>query len=151
MNEQPTTTSDDRTLAALSHFFGLLVAAIVWATQKDKSRLIRFQAMQAIFFDLITMVASFVFVGCFILVIMGVMLVSMFSITAAAQSPSPDTTFGWIFSLMFSFPFLIALPAMLFGFSLTFIRIFAAVRVFMGKDFRYPWLGNWVERFLENG
>jgi len=36
--ETVNTTSDERVMAALSHFFGLIAAVIVWATQKDRSR-----------------------------------------------------------------------------------------------------------------
>lgn len=42
----PETSSDERLMAAVSHLFGLLVAIIVWATQKEKSIFVRFQAVQ---------------------------------------------------------------------------------------------------------
>ena len=57
----PPPTSDDRLLSALAHLFGILVALIIWATHKDKSPSVRFQAVQAIAFDIVVMVFIMLF------------------------------------------------------------------------------------------
>lgn len=38
-------TSDEKLMGALAHFFGPLVAVIVWITQKEKSPFVKFQAL----------------------------------------------------------------------------------------------------------
>jgi uncharacterized membrane protein len=47
-----TNSSDERTLAGLSHMFGFIVALVVLAVGQSKSRFVRFQAVQAILFSL---------------------------------------------------------------------------------------------------
>ena len=49
---------EERLMAALSHFFGMLVALVIWITQKDKSNFVRFQALQAVGLDAILMVVT---------------------------------------------------------------------------------------------
>ena len=44
-SEMTEISSDDRIMAALAHFLGLFGALIIWATQKDKSRFVKFQAL----------------------------------------------------------------------------------------------------------
>ena len=49
-------TSDERLLALLSHLSvfmgGIILPLIIWATQKDKSKFVRFHSLQAIFYQL---------------------------------------------------------------------------------------------------
>ena len=49
-------TSDEKMMGALAHVFGPLAAIIVWAIQKEKSRFVKFQALQALAFDMIVAV-----------------------------------------------------------------------------------------------
>ena len=60
----PTTTSDERVMAALAHFFGLIAALIVYVVNKDKSRFVRFQALQALALDGLWMVLGFGLTMC---------------------------------------------------------------------------------------
>jgi uncharacterized protein len=50
-------TSDEKLMAMLSHlsilFGGIILPIILWAVQKDKSKFIRYHALQAIFFHLV--------------------------------------------------------------------------------------------------
>jgi uncharacterized Tic20 family protein len=142
--ETPVASSDDRLLSAIAHMFGILVALIVWATHKDKSPFVRYQAAQAIAFDVVVMVFSMVFSVC----LFGVMFCGMFAsiLTLAAAETSGDP--GWpilILPGMFPFLFLVLVPV-----SLVFVlaRLIAAVSVLNGNEFRYPWLGKQVEKFL---
>jgi uncharacterized Tic20 family protein len=143
-------TSDERVLGGLSHLFGLFVALIIWLTQKDKSRFVRFQAGQAMAFDLTVMVVMFVLMG----IIFGCMLlaiaVGMGGMLVAAQSNSEA---GGIMAILlslfstflpFGFFFLI-LPISL---TLFVFRLIAALKAFQGENYHYPWLGNRVEKFL---
>ncbi len=65
-------TQDERIMAALAHialiipYAGLVVPAIVWITQKDKSRWIRFQALQALAYQVALMLLWFVGIACYV-------------------------------------------------------------------------------------
>jgi uncharacterized membrane protein len=61
-----TTSSDKNFLAAISHFFGFLVALIVWLLQKEKLPFVRFQAVQAMAFDAVVSVIMILAVICMI-------------------------------------------------------------------------------------
>ena len=142
--ETVNTTSDERVMAALSHFFGLIAAVIVWATQKDKSRFVRFQALQAMAFDALFVVAYMLFMFCAMSVIFVLLMAGALSL---AQSAPPDNVFpamtmGMLVPwAMFTCILPLVLVAML-------VRIIAAVSVATGHNFRYPWIGSRVEAFL---
>ncbi len=138
-------TSDERTMAALAHFFGAIAALIIWALQKDKSSFVRFQAVQALAFGAAASLLALVLSTC----LTGVMLVGMF---AAMYSALNDSTSPESFARVMVLPFMFA-PAMfvcIFPVSLAILiaRVTAAISVISGKDFHYPILGAKVEKFL---
>ena len=147
MTEEPNlTTSDERTMGALAHLFGLMGALIIWAVQKDKSRFVRFQAVQALAFDFAVMLLVMVLFFC----LFGAMFIGMFGmmlIPLSSSNPSPESVFPFM-----AFPFML-FPAMFaciypFSFAIIIARIVATVSVLSGKNFRYPILGTQVEKFL---
>ncbi len=81
-------SSDERVMAALCHasivlsLIGLVVPIVMWATQKDKSRYVAFQALQAVAFQLLRLVLLFIGMGCY----MATVFSSVF-MTAASESP----------------------------------------------------------------
>lgn len=138
-------TSDERVLAALAHFLGFTGAVIIWLLQKDKSRFVRFQAVQSLAFHLTFTTVMVVLFVC----LLGVMFVGVFGtiIAAASLSSSPENASPFLF-----FPFLFTpltvtciFPFMLLMF---IAQIVAAVSVLGGNNFRYPFLGAQVEKFL---
>jgi uncharacterized Tic20 family protein len=135
---------DDHVLAALAHLLGLWVALIVWIIQKDKSPYVRFQAVQSMAFSLVELVFMALFFGCFFGVFFVLMVVFLGTSLASAQSDQ--------FPLFAIVPMLFPLltPALVVPIALApFIaRMVAAINTVQGKDFRYPWLGKWVEKFL---
>jgi uncharacterized Tic20 family protein len=138
-------TSDERMLGAVAHFFGLIGSLIVYLTQKDKSRFVRFQAAQALAFDLIVMCAMFVVFAC----LFGVMFIGIFvTMFAGLNSAGQSENFGWFMILPTIFPFGTFLCIFPFSLAILITRIVATVSVFSGKDFRYPFLGTRVEQFL---
>jgi uncharacterized Tic20 family protein len=137
--------SDERMMGALAHFFGVIGALIIWVVQKDKSRFVRFQAVQALAFDFAVMLFTMVLSVC----LMSVIFIGMFgTIFAALNNNSSSESFGpfMVFPLMF--PMLMF--TCIFPFSLAFLvaRVVAAVSVLSGKNFHYPLLGTKVEQFL---
>ncbi|MBN2148199.1 MAG: DUF4870 domain-containing protein [Anaerolineales bacterium] len=146
------TTSDERLMAAVSHFFGLVVALIIWATQKDRSRFVRFQAVQAMAFDIVVMVVAFITAGCLMLVMFLGMILStggMIFMTDPSGAPDPGAL-GVFMTMITSFSFL--MPCAIFALvgGVWVVRLLAAIQTFQGRDFRYPWLGARVEQFLRN-
>jgi uncharacterized Tic20 family protein len=143
-----TPTSDESLLAAISHFFGWLVALIVWATQKDKSPFVRFQAIQALAFDLIINVAVFILVGCMMIVVFLVLGLGIGDIVVFGNQGNPTSeSVRTVVALMTSVPLLIpCIFTPIAGF-IFIARIIATIQTFQGKDFRYPWLGALVERY----
>jgi uncharacterized Tic20 family protein len=138
-------TSDERMMAALAHFFGILGALIIWAIQKDKSRFVRFQATQALAFDLIVMLFMFIVFFC----VFGVMFLGMFgTILAGLNNTAQSENFSWLMVLPMIFPFLMVTCIFPFSIALFVARIVAAISVLNGNDFRYPFLGTSVEQFL---
>ena len=147
MTEQtvPMPTSDERLLSAIAYFFGIIGAVFVWILQRDKSRFVRFHAAQALAFDFVVTIFTMVFFSCFF----GLMFAGMFgAMLTASNTSSPSESFP----LFIIFPTImpLAIFACIFPFTLLLmiIRIIAAVSVLSGHDFRYPWLGRQVEKFL---
>ncbi len=148
-NQAISPTSDENLLAAISHFFGLLAAFIVWVTQKDKSRFVRFQSIQAMAFDVSVSIMMFVFAGLlmafvFIVLAVGVGDVAIFG-SQANPTVEPVRT---VEALLVAVPFLF--PCILIPIALVFFvfRLIATIQTFQGKDYHYPWLGALVERSM---
>lgn len=149
MSEQATnvTSSDERLLGALAHFFGLLVALIIWILQKDKSRYVQFQSVQALAFDFVVAILGVVISIC----LMGVMFLGVAGgVFAITNSSSPENAAPLFFMIPTLFPFVIFACVLPYSLVLLIIRSFAAVSVLTGREFRYPVLGKLVENFLGN-
>jgi uncharacterized membrane protein len=151
MSDLPiTVTQDEGLLAGIALLFGWLAALIVWVTQKDKSRFVRFQAVQAIVFDLLVVIITILVAGLVTMIIIGVLLlgISDLAVLGSQGNPSAETV-RTVVAWMTAIPFLIAC---IFGpISLVILaaRIIAAVQTFQRKNFRYPWLGALVERSMD--
>ena len=144
MEQSTLPTSDEKLMSAIAYFFGVFGALLVWIFQKDKSRFVRFHATQALAFDFLVLGVGFVGFFC----IFGMMFVAMFgSIVLTANSASPsDQPLLVLFPVLMPFTiFSCAFPGALV---LMLVRLIAAVAVLSGRDFRYPWLGTQVEKFL---
>ena len=133
-------------MGAIPHLFGFLVALIVWALQKDKSRFIKFQALQTlIFYLVVAVVVGFLF-SCFF----GVMFLGIFGSSAlAVESASSSEQLTQFVFLPFILPFATFSCIVPLSFLLLAVRIFAFVSVLNGRNFRYPLIGNWAEKSLD--
>ena len=136
-------TSDERIMAGLANgavivpMWGLLLAAIVWLTQREKSEYVRQQGGQAIAWQ-VTQLGMFflsmiIYVASFFVMMGGTMMLS-------ANSTEPP--------LLLFFPFVIFGCLFLFQFVFMIIGVWAAVRTFQGHAFAYPVIGAYVQRFL---
>jgi uncharacterized Tic20 family protein len=142
-----TPSSDERLMAALAHFLGLIGSLIIWAIQKDKSGFVRFQATQALAFDLFVMILMFVCFLCFF----GLMFLGMFgTIFTVVNNATQTDSANWLMALPVLFPFGISVCIFPLSTVIFIIRIIAAISILNGNDFRYPWLGQQVEKFLSD-
>lgn len=144
MNTTSYPTQDERVMAALSHVtvliptIGVIAPIVIWATQKEKSRFVAFQALQAAAFQLLIVVLWFVgmacYMGSFFLMFGGIAL----SQSAGRFNPGPG------FAVI---PFLVIFGMLSIMLLMVIIGIVAAIMVFQGKDFHYPLIGDFVERY----
>ena len=137
---QKTTSKEERIMAGLGHgsillsYIGILVPVIIWITQKEKSRYVAFQSLQAIAFQGVTVLAQFVWGGCLFL----------FFIINAVNRLSADTfvTDAQKFFLPFYAIFIMQFVFVIYG-------LIGAVSTLRGNAFRYVWIGNLVQRFIK--
>ncbi|MFZ5857892.1 MAG: DUF4870 domain-containing protein [Chloroflexota bacterium] len=142
------TTSEERLLAALAHgsvilsFFGPIVPALVWTFQRHKSPYVAFHALQAVGYQMLTfwvgMTAYLVFMLLFTLAF--IPLMALAELGNSNSELTPLIFNGVIFLFMFGFMGVYTL----FG-------IVGAVFSLLGKDFKYPILGKWLEKYLSRG
>ena len=154
MTEQ-TVSQDDHVMAALAHgaailpFWGLIGAIVIWATQKDKSRFVRFQALQALVYQVLPILGGLIFFVCYFCSFGGFFLT--IPIAALAEQGGGGGEVAAVIAAIVTtgLPFIIFGVAMLVWLAWLIYAIVAAVRVFQGHDFRYVVVGPWLERILE--
>ena len=92
---------NDKIMAALAHisallpFMGVIAPIIIWATQRDKSEYVAFQALQAVVYQLLMILAWFVGMGCYMLSFFTMFL----GIPFAGESGQVDPSIAPLFAL----------------------------------------------------
>jgi len=148
-NQAVNPTSDESLMAAISHFFGFLVALIVWATQKDKSRFVRFQSIQAMVFDICVSVIMLVVVGVLMILVFGVLALGVGDLVILGSQSNPtEGPIRAVVALLTGVPFLLPCIIVPVGIAIFIFRLIATIQTFQGKDYHYPWLGKQVERMI---
>lgn len=131
-------SSEERILAALAHAaimvpsVGLLAPLGIWITQREKSAWVRFQALQALAYQM----------SLFVVAALSMCLtfpISMAVMFAMGDNPG-NLFFGMV--LFYLIPAIIPILMFLLG-------LFGGMMTAFGKDFRYPILGGWVRRRIE--
>lgn len=140
-------SSEERTLATLAHASiilgpftnyvgGALVALIIWVTQRQKSPFVRLQALQSLVFQLIvlglTILAWLLWTAFYLLSL------TPFFFQPDRYTDAPPVLF-WLGLGSMVIPCGLTLLLPLLG-------LWAALRTYQGRDFRYPWLGDWLEK-----
>lgn len=133
-------TSDERLLAMLSHLSiflgGIILPIILWATQKEKSKFVRFHSLQAIFYHLAfaVIIILFVFLMVLILLVSGIGFAGFANSGNGGEMPvfmiiTMVVLYGGIFLIAFSG----------IGYA-----IYLAVKSYQGKLIKIPVIGNYV-------
>jgi uncharacterized Tic20 family protein len=137
-------SSDEKMMAVLVHgsvflmFAGPIVPVIIWVSQRKKSKYVSFHALQAMGYQ-----ALYFWLWIFVFILIMILFVCLIPFLGLLVESSRDTTIA---------PFLVQIPVFLtvFGFlGLFFILGLAgAISCLLGHDFRYPFLGKWLEKYL---
>ncbi|GAJ10247.1 unnamed protein product, partial [marine sediment metagenome] len=112
---------------------GIIAPIIIWVNQKEKSKFVKFHAIQAIFYQL----AFFVLMMLFIFTGIILMLISM-SFNIANPNAEPGTLF--FISMIFMFLYF---PLWFF---FAIYAVVAAVKSYKGRIFRYLIIGKIIEK-----
>ena len=141
MSENKELTVNERVMAALSHALilvqgaGIAVGAIVYVTQREKSRFAAIQGLQAAIFQGVIMAMA----------IVGALLMSCvsFSIMIPISMGMPEDVLPtwWVVGMIVT-TVLIFIP-LIVGW---LMGLWAAIRTWQGRDYRYPVIANWLER-----
>lgn len=132
-------TSDERTMAALAHgsiiltlltggFAGWIVALVIWAVYRDKSRWVANQSLQALIFQVAATLIGYV---------LGLLAAGAITISSVLMA----VLIGFC---MFPFALIFGLVALVFPFAATAYGLFGAMETYQGRDFRYWWVGELV-------
>jgi uncharacterized Tic20 family protein len=142
--EKEAPSRDERIMAALAHgsivLFGMgIVAAIVlWVTEKEKSRYVAFQALQAVAYHIVGLVIFLVGMGCWL----ALYFVSFIPLMTAPEEPTGSAL--WLFLVV---TFLMLVPFVQMGLW-TLGGWWGAARTLQGKAFRYVLIGRYLENWL---
>jgi uncharacterized Tic20 family protein len=142
--EAPSISQEIRLLAAISHAsvlfpnIGFLVPIGIYATQKKKSSYLGFQALQALIWQIVMFVFSILMSSCMV----GSIFIPVLLATSSQNERLLELLGGGIF-----FGVIISVFLMTFG-NLAFVTygIIGAVMTYQGKDFRYAFIGNRIEK-----
>jgi uncharacterized protein len=110
---------DDQLMAALAHagvLITVVVALVIWLTQKEKSKYVEFQAKQALVYQLV--------VGVALTVLCVISFVLMFV---------------YIGFLLMPVVLLLSIVAVIYG-------LYAAYQTYQGKDFKYIIIGDMLAK-----
>ena len=153
MTEQQTVPSqNDKIMAALAHisailpFMGVIAPIIIWVTQKDKSEYVAFQAIQAVAYQLLMILAWFIGMGCYMLSFFTIFLGIPF---AGSNGGDLNPSVAPLFALGFVIPFIIFGAIFIGGALFVLYGLIGAIQVFQGKDFRYIIIGNQLANYLQ--
>ncbi|MBI5954572.1 MAG: DUF4870 domain-containing protein [Chloroflexi bacterium] len=138
-------TSDEKIFATLAHvsvlfsFLGPVGPTLIWVSQRDKSKYVRFHALQAMGYQ------AFAFWGWMVGVFIAVFGSILFAIGMAVMldiDPSETPAFPLLMQVVMMFA--------LFGmWGLFFLGgIVGAAFCLLGRDFRYPIIGSWLRKKL---
>lgn len=137
INNESMPTSDERTMALLSHLSlilgGILLPLIIWATQKDKSKFVRFHSLQSIFFHL-SIAAVIIFFVFFFVIIFFASGLGIANLNSSGNSELP-AFFVILIIAFYAFIILLVFGAIAYS-------IFLALKAYKGERIKVFFIGN---------
>lgn len=150
-------TQDERIMAALAHasvilpLWGLIGTIVIWATQRENSRFVGFQALQVITYQLVLIVFGFLGFGCYMCSFFGMFALMPVGIVAAEGAPDAEGVVSMLVAMLTTFfPFCVMGVIVLIGIVFIVYGLYGAARVLQGHDFRYALVGRWLERYMSD-
>ncbi|UCC86490.1 MAG: DUF4870 domain-containing protein [Anaerolineales bacterium] len=148
MSDQAAIKQDERMLAGLAHGSVLLglftngvggigTALVIWLTQKEKSAYVKAQAVQALIYQVVTLIVTMLAWCCWGGLWMALLLPPILA-NPDAYDKSPPASM-WVGLVLMVVPFGIWGLTMLYG-------LWGAARCLGGHNFKYIGIGNWLER-----
>lgn len=135
---------EERLMAGLAHISviipmaGFIAPVVIWVTQKDKSRFVYFQALQAAVLQILIMAIYIVGMVCYAVGIFGgIAVAGVFNQLGGSRFPA-----------FFILPVAIMGLLLLIDGALVIYGIVGAVMSFLGKNFRYVLIGDAIDRYL---
>ena len=141
-------------MAALAHasvilpFWGLVGAIVVWATQREKSRFVAFQALQSMAYHLVLVLGGFLCFACYMCSFFGTFLLIPVGIFAAEGADTPGVVGGMVAALTTFSPLCVMGLLAVAWFAYVLYGLYGAVQVLQGHDFRYALIGRRLEHYL---
>ena len=138
-------SADERVTAALAHAtviaygLGAVGAVVMWLLQKEKSKYVAFQALQAAVYQLVGLLVYIIGWSCWGC-LYGLSFIPMIANAQKYKDAPPPIFFFISLGLM-------AVPLGLMGLWMLY-GLWGAWRAFQGRDFRYIVLGRMLERYL---
>jgi uncharacterized Tic20 family protein len=145
MKKELETTTEERVFAAVSHgsavmmAWGVVIPLVIWILQREKSKFVKFHALQAMSFQLTQTPFSMVMMFGLMIVYFAVTLTTGFH-SAVIGADNMFGLFASQFTLMAGMFLVMAVYPV--------IGLVAAALIFTKRDFRYPILGAWLEKYL---
>jgi uncharacterized Tic20 family protein len=147
MSEEVATNQDERMLAGLAHgsillgFFtsgigGIVAALVIWLLQREKSRYVAVQALQALVYQVVTFLVAMLAWCCWGALWMMMIFPPLISNPTCCESAPPAGLWAGMF--------LMVVPLGIWGLTILY-GLWGAVRCLAGHDFRYAIIGNWLE------
>lgn len=158
---------EDRYVAALCHasvllpLFGTVLPIVIWLTQRARSPLLRFQALQAFAYQLIGLLAYLIIYLCQMIAVFSAFLIVpvsfLFSGAPSTSPPVSSTGPEGVVAFLLIIVFFLSLVLMM---GLNFVQcigwplfvvagLWAAWRILGGRAFHYPMLGRWLAKRLD--
>ena len=147
MTQKVEATQNQRLLSGAAHasiilgFFtnfvgGIVGAGLIWMAQREKSRWVAFQALQALVYQLVGFGLGIVVFGCWFLFYIASFIPMIAQADRYQDAPPP---LFWVGLGSMCIPFLVMGLWMLYG-------LYGAIRAYSGADFRYIIIGDWLAR-----
>jgi uncharacterized Tic20 family protein len=137
---------DERVLAAIAHagiilpMWGMIAPVLIWITQREKSNFVAFHALQAAIYQFVLIAAWFASGACY--------MASIFLILAGTFTVSgPNNS---VSGALFVLPFIMVIAIAFLSLAAVVLGVVAAVLTYQGKDFRYPLVARWADRYQQN-
>jgi uncharacterized Tic20 family protein len=137
-------SSDEKMMAALAHgsvilaFVGPIIPGMIWSTQRNKSKFVAFHALQAMGYQAFTF---WLWMAAMFLIVPLALILTPVVVIFGQNSLDPAVT-PFIFQLLM-FAYIFGLMGIFF-----LTGMVGAIYCLMGREFRYPLMGKWLERYL---